>query len=72
MEKAVQTERQCWVNAHYSCWDTVEVIGIPSSIRDQNLEDKVHNIFEEISVNINERDMSATNLRERQYGCKIY
>ena len=57
MERVVQTERQCRANAQYSRQDTFEVIGIPSSIRDQYLEDKVRNIFREIGVNINERDI---------------
>ena len=57
MEMVVQTERQCWANAQYSRRDTIEVIGIPSSIRDKDLEDKVRNIFEEIGVNVNERDI---------------
>ena len=57
MERVVQTEKQCWANAQYSRRDTVEVIGILSSIRDQDLEGKVRNIFEEIGVNIDERDV---------------
>ena len=62
----VQTERQCWANAQYSRRDTIEVLGIPSSIRDQDLEDKVRNVFREIGVNINERDIQACHrLREK-------
>ena len=45
MERVVQTERQCWANAQYSRRDTIEVLGIPSSIREQDLEDKVRNVF---------------------------
>ena len=60
MKGVVKTERHCWANdAQYSRRDTIEVIGIPSSIRDQDLEDKVSNIFGEIGVNVNERDMQA-------------
>ena len=66
MERVVQTERQRWANTQYSCRDTIEVISIPSSIRDQDLEDKVRNIFGEIGVNINERDIQACHrLREK-------
>ena len=66
MERVVQTERQCWANAQYSRRGTIEVIGIPSSIRDKDLEDKVRNIFGEIGVNINERDIqSCHRLREK-------
>ena len=48
------------MNIHSSTDDTIEVIGIPSSIRDQDLEDKMRNIFGEINiVNINEREIQA-------------
>ena len=59
MERVVQTERQCWANAQYSRRDTVEVVGIPLSIRDQDFESKMCNIFEEIGVNIDGRDIQA-------------
>ena len=58
-ERAVQTEIQCWANAQFSRRDTIEVVGIPLSFRDQDLESKMRNIFEEIGVNIDERDIQA-------------
>ena len=66
MDRVVQTEKQCWANAQYSRRDTIEVIGIPSSIRDKDLESKVRNIFGEIGVNVNERGIQACHrLREK-------
>ena len=66
MERVVQTKKQCWANAQYSRRDTIEVIRIPSSIRDKDLEDKVRNIFGEIGVNVSERDIQACHrLREK-------
>ena len=66
MDRVVQTERQYWANVQYSRRDTIEVIGIPSSIRDKDLEDKVRNIFGEIGVNVNERDIQVCHrLREK-------
>ena len=66
MERVVQTERQCWDNAQYSSRDTIEVISIPSSIRDQDLEDKGRNIFGEIGVKVNGCDIQARHrLREK-------
>ena len=59
MERVVQTERQCWANAQYSRRGTIKVIDILSSIRDKDLEDKLRNIFEEIGVNVNKRDIQA-------------
>ena len=62
----MQTERQCWADAQYSRKDTIEVVGIPSSVRDQDLEDKVRNIFGEIGININKREIQACHrLREK-------
>ena len=55
----MQTEIQCWANAQFSRRNTIEVVGIPLSIRDQDLESKMRNIFEEIGVNIDERDVQA-------------
>ena len=60
MERVVQTERQCWANAQYSRRDTIEVLGIPSSIRDQDLEDKVHNVFREIHQRTGHTGVSST------------
>ena len=66
MGRVVQTERQCWANAQYSRRHTIEGIGIPSSIIDKDLEEKVLSIFGEISVNLNERDIQAYHqLREK-------
>ena len=59
LERVGQTERQCWPNTQDSCRDTIEVIGILSSLIDQDLEDKVRNIFGEIIININERDIQV-------------
>ena len=55
----MQIERKCWANAQYSHQDTIKVIDILSSIRDEDLKDKVRNIFEEIGVNIIERDIQV-------------
>ena len=60
MERVVQTERQCWDNSQYSRRDTIEVLGIPSFIRDQDLEDKVHNVFREIHQRTGHTGVSST------------
>ena len=43
----------------YSRRDTTEFIGIPSTIRNHDLEDKMRNVCGEIGVNINESDIHA-------------
>lgn len=55
----MQTERKCWANGQYSRRDTIEVIDVRFCIRNQDLEDKMRNIFGEIGVNINEGGKQA-------------
>ena len=52
-ERVVTTERL------YSRSDTVEVVGIPMFIRDNALEQKVCDVFQEIGVDICDRDIQA-------------
>ena len=60
IQRIVQTERKCWANGQYSRRDTIEVIDVRFCIRNQDLEDKMRNIFGEIGVNINECDIQAS------------
>ena len=46
VERVVATERQCWENAQYSRRDTLEVVGIPMSVRDNVLEQKVCDVIQ--------------------------
>ena len=59
VEQVVVTERQCWENAQYSRRNTLEVVGIPVSVRDDVLEQKVCDVFQEIGV-----DMCHRNIRQ--------
>ena len=45
-------ECQCWKNAQYSHWECVEVVGIPSSVKHDQLELTVCRILHHIDVNI--------------------
>ena len=58
VERVVATERQCWENAQYSRRDTLEVVGIPMSVRDNVLE-QVCDVIQEIGVDICDRDIQA-------------
>ena len=60
VESVVLTERQCWVNAQYSRRDTLEVVGIPMSVRDYVLEQKVCDVIQKIGVDICDRDIQAS------------
>ena len=55
VEMAVTTKRQCWENAQYSRRDTLEVVGIPMSVR----EKKVCDVLQEISVDICDREIQV-------------
>ena len=43
VDQLVETERLCWANARHSRRECLEVVGIPTSIKDDALEDKVLN-----------------------------
>ena len=58
----VATDRQCWENAQNSRRDTLEVVGIPMSVRDNVLDQKVCEEFQEIGVDICDRDIQAFHL----------
>ena len=67
VERVVTTERQCWENAHYSRRDTLEVVGIPMSVRDNVLEQKVWDVIQEIGVDICDRDIEACHRLKDKY-----
>ena len=45
VEQLVQSERQCWENAQDSRRECLELIGIPTSVKDDVPEEKVCGIF---------------------------
>ena len=57
MKKSVDIERQCWANAQYSRRECLETTGIPTSIFQQSLEEKVCQIFEAIGVSVDKNDI---------------
>ena len=59
VERVVASERQCWENAQYSRRDTLEVVGIPMSVRANALEQKICDVFQEIGVDICDHDIQA-------------
>ena len=59
VERVVAAECQCWENAQYSRRDTLEVVRIPMSVRDNLLEQKLCDVFQEIGVDICAPDIQA-------------
>ena len=67
VERVVKTEGQCWDNAKNSRRDTVEIIGIPNSIGNGDLEETVRGVFRNIGVETDERDVQACHrLKEKE------
>ena len=48
----VSTERRCWLNAHYSRRECLDIVGIPSEVEADALEETVPAIFEKLGCNI--------------------
>ena len=59
VEQLVQTERHCWEKAQYSRRECLELIEIPTSVKDNVLEEKVCGFFHELVVEIGQRDIQA-------------
>ena len=55
----IQLEKQCWTNAQYSRRECLELVGIPSSIEHDQLEDKIVKIFNKIGCNIMKENVEA-------------
>ena len=63
-ENAVQhsplsMERQCWANAQYSRRECLELVGVPCSVSDGDLERKVLKIFEKVGCPIEGNNIEA-------------
>ena len=51
-QRVVDLERQCWANAQYSRRECRETVGIPHSVDENSLEEKVIQVFEKVGCNI--------------------
>ena len=60
VDQLVEAERQYWANVQHCRHEYLEVVGIPTSVKDDALEDKVINVFPEIGVKIGQRDIQAS------------
>ena len=67
LKKSVDIEWQCWADAQYSRRECLEIAGIPTSIPQQNLEEKVSQIFEAIGVSVDKNDIDDCHrLRDKE------
>ena len=53
----VNMERQCWANAQYSRRECVEIVGITTSVPDNELEETFCKIADKVEVKIDDRDI---------------
>ena len=57
--RLVDTERQCWANAQYSRRETLEIVGLPKSLSNDEAGTKVCQIFQSLDCNVNKEDLDA-------------
>ena len=50
--RLVSIERQCWLNTQYSRRECLDIVGIPSEVEADALEEKLVAIFEMLGCNI--------------------
>ena len=58
VERLVVTEQKCWVNEQYSRMKCLEISGIPESVSDNALEDKIRGVLPGIDVEVDTESMS--------------
>ena len=58
-KRLVDMEKQCWANTQYSRRECLEVVCIPESVQNNELEDKVLTIFKKIGCEVSPRDIEA-------------
>ena len=56
-ERLIALERQCWANAQYSRREYLEIIDIPSSVSNKDLEELLCKAITKAGVNINAEDI---------------
>ena len=59
VEQLVQTERHCWEKAQYSRRECLELIEIPTSVKDNVFEERVCGFFHELGTEIGQRGIQA-------------
>ena len=58
-KRLVDMERQGWGNAQYSRRECLEVVSIPDSVQNNELEDKVPTIFKKTGSEVSPRDIES-------------
>ena len=67
-ERLVSMERQCWANAQFYKRECLELVGVPRSVSDENLEEKVLKIFEKVGCPIEGNNIEACHRISKKNG----
>ena len=59
LKKVKDVERRCWANSQYSRRECLEVVGIPESLVDEELDDKVSEVFNMIDADVDKDNFEA-------------
>ena len=59
MERLVVTERKCWANEQYSRRGCLKISGIPESVSDEALEDKIQGVLRAIDVKVDTENIES-------------
>ena len=59
VERLVVTERKCWANEQYSRRKCLEISGIPKSVSDNALEDKIRSVLRGIDVEVGTENIDS-------------
>ena len=59
VSRVATLERNHWQNAQYQRRNNVEIVGIPASVNDNDLEESVCGIFKAIDVNVKPEEVEA-------------
>ena len=59
MERLVVTERKCWANEQYSRRECLEISGIPESVSDNALEDKIQGVLRGIDAEVDTENIES-------------
>ena len=72
MECLVVTEQKCWANEQYSWRECLEISGIPESVSDNALEDKIQGVLHGIDVKVDTENIeSCHHLKEKGSKAKV-
>ena len=59
MERLVVTERKCWANEQYPRRKCLEISGIPESVSDNALEDKIQGVLRGIDAEVDTENIES-------------